>query len=67
VVAELRQRTIDMDSRSITAGCLKDGKTTDPPAVRSASTKVWSDAASDAPSDWEPERMRQAPQEFVST
>jgi len=56
-----------MDSRSIAAGCLKDGKTTDPPAVRSASTKVWSDAASDAPSDWEPERMRQAPQEFVST
>ena len=49
MIAELFQRTIDMNGRLLGAvpGCWKDGKTTDPPARSSASTNAWSDAASD--------------------
>ena len=50
MIGELLQRAIDVDRRPLppaAPGCLKDGSTTDPPALFSASTKAWSDAGSD--------------------
>ena len=45
---ELRQRAVDVKVASgRCAGCLKDGSTTDPPAPRSASAKLRSDAGSE--------------------